>query len=583
MSAGYDTQVTAISSSQIIITFVGFSGSQNLPQMQVVAENLNAGARSTSARSPRKFRRIPRQRHHGQQPALAERLHGRLGELYRHLDQLRPGGDSPYQSSVFAKRFVANGALVQSNLGSGQSTSLPAENSNPLGAIPKEYVIWDGGPAGTVYSPNVPVGQMTGVAQLLVTNNDGSEDLGSGELLYDGLHILTAAHVVCNGTSMDQATNIAVTFVLPGGNLTFNCTQAYVLPGYDGTPWSNGHDLAIITLPQTARANPALPDQPHQQRHGPGLRLLRLRAGRAGLNRADDRPRFHSRLGGHALRREQVGNHFRDPRLLSRRVRLRGGRQRRRLGHPEEPIRHRRHLSGAAESISGKAIPAARTSSTASSMASPATAWPSRAARSSPASRAATAGWASNVNVSLYASWIDSICQSGGGEFKVNQGGGSSGDHCTHSTVSMDLSGDYVIAWNSYGQSGSGNGYGAGYGGMNGVYAQRYSSDDSEVGGNFLVNSTTAYNHQYPSIGMDAAGDFTIAWEGWQDKPLPPYTGNVNPDVPNSYGIYAQRLRPQLGDRHQRLSRPQRRARGPVRGQQHDRGQPAPPQRGDGR
>ncbi len=54
----------------------------------------------------------------------------------------------------------------------------------------------------------------------------------------------------------------------------------------------------------------------------------------------------------------------------------------------------------------------------------------------------------------------------------------------------------------------------------------------------FKVNTFTANDQQHSQVAMDAAGDFAIAWESFQDRPS---VGSGLPDVPNSYGIYAQR------------------------------------------
>jgi hypothetical protein len=68
--------------------------------------------------------------------------------------------------------------------------------------------------------------------------------------------------------------------------------------------------------------------------------------------------------------------------------------------------------------------------------------------------------------------------------------------------VAMNAVGDFTITWASEGQDGQ----------YTGVYAQRYAADGTPQGGEFRVNTTTAYHQQHPTIGMDATGDFTIAW-----------------------------------------------------------------------
>ncbi len=103
----------------------------------------------------------------------------------------------------------------------------------------------------------------------------------------------------------------------------------------------------------------------------------------------------------------------------------------------------------------------------------------------------------------------------GGTQFKVN----------THTTgnqgnpsVTMDAAGDFVVAWGSAGQDGSGYG----------IYAQRYNSSGAAQGIEFKVNTYTTNNQWLPSVAMDAAGDFVVAWQSQgQDG--------------SGYGIYAQR------------------------------------------
>lgn len=85
-------------------------------------------------------------------------------------------------------------------------------------------------------------------------------------------------------------------------------------------------------------------------------------------------------------------------------------------------------------------------------------------------------------------------------------------------SVAMDATGDFVIAWQSYTQDGSGYG----------IYAQRYNSAGVAQGAEFQVNTSTANYQMAPSVAMDTAGDFVIAWESaLQDG--------------SGYGIYAHR------------------------------------------
>ncbi len=71
--------------------------------------------------------------------------------------------------------------------------------------------------------------------------------------------------------------------------------------------------------------------------------------------------------------------------------------------------------------------------------------------------------------------------------------------------VSMDASGNFVIAWQSLAQDGSGNG----------VYAQRFTSAGATQGSEFLVNTTTTQSQQEPDVDMNPSGAFVIVWSSY--------------------------------------------------------------------
>src|SRR5207248_1937754 len=45
-----------------------------------------------------------------------------------------------------------------------------------------------------------------------------------------------------------------------------------------------------------------------------------------------------------------------------------------------------------------------------------------------------------------------------------------------------------------------------------GIYAQRFNANGTRNGGEFLVNTTTAANQDTPTVAMNSAGNFVIAW-----------------------------------------------------------------------
>ena len=88
----------------------------------------------------------------------------------------------------------------------------------------------------------------------------------------------------------------------------------------------------------------------------------------------------------------------------------------------------------------------------------------------------------------------------GGPEFRVNTT--TTGDQ-TAPSVAMNGGGGFVIAWTSSGQDGSGLG----------VYAQQYNMAGLVMGGEFLVNTTTAGDQSTPSAIVNRiTGDYVITW-----------------------------------------------------------------------
>ena len=99
--------------------------------------------------------------------------------------------------------------------------------------------------------------------------------------------------------------------------------------------------------------------------------------------------------------------------------------------------------------------------------------------------------------------------------FQVNGFASGSQDN---PAVAMDADGDFVVAWDSFGQDGS----------FDGVFARRYNAAGVPQGAEFQVNSFTSNQQKDAAVAMDADGDFVVVWEsGSQDG--------------DDYGIFAQR------------------------------------------
>ncbi len=72
-----------------------------------------------------------------------------------------------------------------------------------------------------------------------------------------------------------------------------------------------------------------------------------------------------------------------------------------------------------------------------------------------------------------------------------------------------ESTGDFVAVWTSFEETGSDER------GL-GVYAQRFHADGTPVDASFLVNTNQLDGDQFaPSVAIDAAGNFAIAWQGY--------------------------------------------------------------------
>ena len=58
------------------------------------------------------------------------------------------------------------------------------------------------------------------------------------------------------------------------------------------------------------------------------------------------------------------------------------------------------------------------------------------------------------------------------------------------------------------------------------------------VSSEFLVTTFTESDQQYSKVAMNAAGDFAIVWESYQDRPA----NTTATDAANSFGVYGQRF-----------------------------------------
>jgi len=126
---------------------------------------------------------------------------------------------------------------------------------------------------------------------------------------------------------------------------------------------------------------------------------------------------------------------------------------------------------------------------------------------------AVTAG---NSYVDIFAQRYLANGMASGDEFQVNT---STLGFQRFPSVAMDADGDFVIVWESdtYQNNEDWN-----------IFGQRYEADGTPVGGEFIVNTSTAEIQQRPVIGMDAAGNFAVVF----------HSDSLNP---TNYDIFCRR------------------------------------------
>jgi hypothetical protein len=88
-----------------------------------------------------------------------------------------------------------------------------------------------------------------------------------------------------------------------------------------------------------------------------------------------------------------------------------------------------------------------------------------------------------------------------GAEFRVNAYTTSYQDR---PDVARAPDGSFVVVWQSNDQEGAASGYG--------IYARRHAADGTPLGAEFRVNTYTTDDQAWPAVGIDAAGNFVVAW-----------------------------------------------------------------------
>ncbi|MBN2581092.1 MAG: trypsin-like serine protease, partial [Pirellulales bacterium] len=470
--------------------------------------------------------------------------------------QLMPD-DSAIEGNIYAKKFDLNELFYNP----GFDPSAVNENAIPSDFQVDPYISTTDNPANHIVEPD---DDYEGVVQVLLDGEFG----GTGTLLWDNYHILTAAHVVWDSDTGAPSNNLLVQFDLESGPVIVVPEQIFVYPGYNGNPFQTT-DLAIIVLSEPAPAGVQgydiyrSADEVGQvfDIYGYGL----WGSGISGaVNDPDGNKRYaQNQFDGYGDQLDPTFNHalliydFDDGTTKNDTLGRLLGVNDVGVGLAEGCPSH--GDSGGPSFINGK-------------IAAVTTGGPN--AFEAPEDTSGFGQIGANTRVSIFADWVDYIVgTTGSSEFLVNANslgvnvseaiGGQyitfidnvSGSQ-THSSVAMDADGDFVITWTSYGQDAVGTGYGAGADGLNGVFARRFSVQPNEFdslqsqldNGEYPgINSNLPYaasdvfrvstfgegNQQLSKVSMDADGDFVVTWESFQD--------DAETGTATSYGVYAKR------------------------------------------
>jgi hypothetical protein len=87
-----------------------------------------------------------------------------------------------------------------------------------------------------------------------------------------------------------------------------------------------------------------------------------------------------------------------------------------------------------------------------------------------------------------------------GSEFRVNK---TTALNQGSPRVSSDALGNFIVVWQSTQSDNSGTD----------IYSNRYTADGKSLGGQTLVNKNQAGYQSYPSVAMDPAGNYLVAWQ----------------------------------------------------------------------
>ena len=396
------------------------------------------------------------------------------------------GSDALYEADIFARQFKSN---AEQGMVSGIITA-------------DDFIVRDD-------DAEDPISTQAGIAQITVGNY-----MGSGVLLADGgnIYVLTAAHVVVGEDFRATKDNTSIWFYSDDGTkTTAQLDELYVHESYT---FGDLADIAIIKL--TSSFTGVVTGYEINRDTSADLNAVYTRlgfgisgTGTEGATVADDQLRYGKNKYEYA-ERGLLYYDFDDGTEENNTLQTEFGITSD-LGLGDEETCACHGDSGGPSLVDGLVVAVCH-------------------GGTSDTSPYGTVGL--DTQVAYYATWIDNITGANmeviigaaGGEFRVNSTT-TVGDQ-RWSDVALDANGDFVVTWSSSEKTDQ----------IYDVYAQRYDNTAQQVGENFRVNSTVAYDQQLSKVAMDVDGDFVIVWESYQE-----FMDGTMAGDPNNWGIYAQK------------------------------------------
>jgi len=88
-------------------------------------------------------------------------------------------------------------------------------------------------------------------------------------------------------------------------------------------------------------------------------------------------------------------------------------------------------------------------------------------------------------------------------EFQVNTH--TSNDQ-KNAAVAMDVEGNFIVVWSSYGQDGS----------SNGIFGQLFDPNCIPIGDEFQINTYEFDDQKYPAVATKESGEFITIWQSYE-------------------------------------------------------------------